>query len=144
MNKMLTDLLYRSFDDELSKDEQNLLDTALKDSPELSWEKQRILHTRKLLADQHGQKFSPQFADNVMRRIRTAKDVSRGQIDEFFTALVLSFRRIAIAGTAGAALILAANFITGGDISLDTALALEQITIEDALSFNDLISGVVK
>ena len=123
---------------------ETLLENALKNSPGLRREKEDVLQARKLLADQKGKKFSPQFADNVMRRIRTAKDESKEHLDEFFTSLVLSFRRIAIAGAAGAVLILAVNFITGGEISVETALALEQVTIEDALSFNDLIAGTIK
>ncbi len=144
MNKKLLKMLYRSFDGRLSKEEQSILVKALENSEELKQEKERIIKIRNDIAAQSDQKFQPNFADRVMRSIHSKQALQNGQIDEFFNSLVLSFGRIAIAGAAGAVLILAANFISGGEISLDTALALQHVTIEDALSINDIISGIVK
>ena len=144
MNKKLLELLYRSFDGELSKKEHTIIMNALESSEELKKEQERIIKIRKNIAVGLNQTFQPPFADKIMRTIRSQKEPQNRQIDEFFNALVLSFRKIAVAGALGALIILTTNFISGGEISLDTALALHNLNIEDAWSLNDLISGIVK
>jgi hypothetical protein len=127
MKKNLLKLLYRSFDDQLSLEEQAKLKDALSSSEEMRREK-----------------FAPFFADRVMQKIRDQKETSDQRVDDFLISLILSFRKIALTGAVIALLLLTTNFISGGGVSVDTALALQQMSIEDIWSLNDLISEIVQ
>lgn len=144
MEKKLQKLLYRSFDEPLSKEEQVKLKTALKSSEELLREKEKITWVHNAISAETGQKFSPFFADRIMRKIRMQKEDLAGKIDDFNISLILSFRKIALAGVVTVLLLLSTNFISQGGLSVDKAMALQQITIEDTWSLNTLISEVVK
>lgn len=144
MDKRILKLLYRSFDDPLSPDEQEQLNAALESSEELKNEKEQIMAARKVFQKSWKPKFEPFFADRVMAQIRNSKTVTTETVDEFVSALVLSFRKIAIAGTIAAILLLTNNFIAAGGISLDKSIALQQISIEDSWSFNRLIMETIK
>ncbi len=127
MNEMLLDLLYRSFDEELSKEEQIMLDKALASSLELNKEKDRIAEMRKAIAENAERSFKPFFSARVMQRIKADET----EQDDFFTSLVWTFRRFAIIGAITIILLLANSILVDKSISIDTALAMPQLTLED-------------
>lgn len=144
MNKKILKLLYKSFDADLSEKEKSLLENALNTSELLREEKLKIEKMRKTVSDSVEKSFSPFFAERVMQKIEEPKSNLNDTIDEYFNSLVLSFRRVALAGSVVVLVLLINNFITGGGISLDTALSLQQVSIEDVWSINDLLSEAVK
>jgi anti-sigma factor RsiW len=80
MNDDLRELLYRSFDSELSADEASTLDAGLKDSAELRTERDMIASMRGAVSRSVAQSFSMGFADRVMERILpSAQNVSRDE-----------------------------------------------------------------
>ena len=139
MDRKILELLYRSFDDKLNSEEQEVLNNALKDSPELQQEKERITLMRRTVSGSAEESFKPFFAERVMQRIKTQTSVKKETTEDFFNSLLWSFRRVAIAGVAAALILLAINFIEADSISVDSALSMPQLTLEDAWSLDDVI-----
>ncbi len=132
MNKKILNLLYRSFDTELTSDESAQLNQALARSEELRAEKERIEEMRLLVHTSGEKAFHPFFTEKVMSRIREQKQ-GRGREDAFFDALVGLFRPVVI----GAAILffglISYNIIKSGEISLESAFAEPQVTLEQAI-----------
>ena len=132
MDHKLLDLLYRSFDDQLTPEEQSQLEDALANSTTLQKEKERIAAMRKTVSESAVESFEPFFAERVMRQIHTEKG------EDFFASLLWAFRRIALAGAIAAILLLANNLSRGDDISLDSVLLMPQLTLEETWELDDL------
>ena len=81
MDKKIVELLYRSFDDELSQAEQQQLDQALLESKDLREEKTRIAQMRTAISDSGEKSFKPFFAEKVIRRIREAQQAQESFFD---------------------------------------------------------------
>lgn len=94
MTKKMIDLLLKSFDTDLTIEEQQRLDDALKASPELRIQKQELIRMRDLMGNSDF-RFRPHFSDRVMAGIRDLKK-KRSEMDPFFESLVLAFRPLAI------------------------------------------------
>jgi len=141
MDQKVLELLYRSFDRQLTPEEQHRLDEALTHSQPLQEEKERIAALRQTVAGSAAQSIEPFFAERVMQRIQ-AKGKSRTSAgDDFIGSLMWSFRRIALAGVIAVFLLLAGNIIQKGEISLNSMLAMPQLTIEDTLVLNNPLEG---
>lgn len=127
MNERILDLLYRSFDDELTKEEQRELAEALSSSLELREEKKRITEMRQRIADEAIRSFKPFFSARVLQRLK--EETVAGE--DFFESIVWAFRRIALAGAAALLLLIATNVLTERTVSLDSLLGMPQLTLED-------------
>ena len=126
----LKDLLRRSFDAELTTEEQHKLDDALKESEGLRMEKKSIENMRKLLASSTAS-FSAGFGDRVVESIEK-EERTDPQIVQFYSI----FKRIAITGAAAIiALLIAIYFIDGG-LSTEALIGISDYSPEVAeLSF---------
>jgi len=144
MNRKLQKLLYKSFDAELTKTEASLLNDTLKTSDLFRKEKEEIENLRKTVSNTAEKSFSPLFTGRVLQAIEKPENNFTDSFDEFFDSLLLSFRRISLAGAVVVLMLLANNFISADTISLDTALSLQQVSIEDVWSLNDLLTEAVK
>ncbi len=123
------DLLYRSFDEQLSAEEQRKLDEALAQSPGLRHEKQVLEIIRNKLHRQMGsQKFRPFFAERVMAEIR-----ARSRQEPFWESLVAVFRPVAIAAAIAMVAIIGYNLTQSKTISVTSALGEPEITMEQML-----------
>lgn len=132
MNRKIFELLYRSFDADLSSTEQQQLHQALAQSAELREEKERIENMRSLVHAAGEKTFHPFFADKVMSRIRGKK---RGLIreDAFFNALVGLFRPVVIGSAILLLGLISYNIIKSGDFSIESAFAEPQVTLEQVI-----------
>jgi len=128
MNSKILELLYRSFDEELNPNEQHQLEQALALSKELKKEKERIAKMRTLVSNSGEQTFHPFFAEKVMRRIREKQTQ-----ENFLDSLVHVFRPIAIAATISLIGLMTYNVFKSDDISLASAFAQPEVTLEHAL-----------
>ena len=137
-------LIRRSFDEQLSEEELISLNNALNSSIELKKEKENIIAIRAAASRQSGKRFSPFFADRVMQKIRSQREAINDKIYDFGTSLNFAFRRIAIAGAVVITLLLSGTFLSEGTFSIEKALGLQQVSIEDTWSLNNLISEAVK
>ena len=129
MNSKILELLFHSLDGELTREEQQKLDQALAKSKELREEKERITQMRKVISNSRSQGFHPFFAEKVMRGIREAKNAQ----ETFWDSLVYVFRPVAFAATILLITLISFNLIKSGNISVASAFAESEITLEQAL-----------
>jgi hypothetical protein len=138
MGENMLQLLYRSFDAQLSAEEQEQLDSALKKSAELRTEQERIAQMRRNIAEQNTASFKPFFADRVMQRIR--EKTTQTESDVLYDSMFRFFKPVMIAVIILIITITFYNIGSTKQFSLAGALAVPQVTIEDAydpsLTFN--------
>ncbi|MCJ7509069.1 MAG: hypothetical protein MUO85_10155 [candidate division Zixibacteria bacterium] len=132
MNKKILKLLYRSFDSQLTKQEQRQLDEALANSQTLREERERILSLRNDISSLAAGSFKPFFAERVMRRINRLDNMEQN-LYPFFESLWYLFRRVVIAGAAVAIILVSHNLWVSHDITLASAFGASQVTVEELL-----------
>jgi hypothetical protein len=132
MNEKVIDLLYRSFDDNLTPEENEELNKALAKSQELREEKDRIAAMRSVLSASGAKSFRPFFAERVMHAITSAAERRNG-LELFFESLQFSFRRVAVVGATAILILLAYNIMKSGHISVAGAFGMPQETLEEVL-----------
>ena len=128
------ELLYRSFDSELTQEEEKALKKALQSSPALRAEKKQLTALRQLVSAGAQRSFKPFFTARVVRRIHTAGK----QQNDFTETLLWAFRMVGAIAAVGVAVLLANNAITGKGLSPEALLALPQLTIEETLRIDIL------
>lgn len=119
----LTELLLRSFDDQLSKEEQKSLDEGLAISEELRSEKESIIKMRQLLSNTDF-KFDKGFADDVVENIMPAEK-------DFFIGFYNIFSRVALSGVAAIILFLVSIYFIDGSLNIETIQGIAEYTPGD-------------
>jgi hypothetical protein len=130
MNKKIRSLLYRSFDKNLSSRERQVLENALSQSEDLRGEKESILQLRQAIKKEKVSGFQPFFSERVLNRIQATLQ-AKGE-DSFFNSLLVVFRPLAIAAIILIIIISAYNITSSGQVSLEGALAVPEVTLNDA------------
>ena len=130
MDNTIKQLLYESFDRNLSNREQDVLDKALADSIELQSERTHIIEMREKLSNSNEQKFEPFFADRVMTKVRESHN--QNDSNEFFEGITLLFRPVAIAATVIIITLVSINLLKSNQASFEGALAVPEVTMSDA------------
>jgi len=125
------ELLYRSFDDSLTPEEQKQLDEALTHSKALREEKTRIVTMRKAVSGNAARSFKPYFAERVMQRIEKTRQEQTKQ-DPFFESLLAVFRPVAMGAAVLMIILLTYNMIKSDRLSLAGAFAEPEVTLEEA------------
>ncbi len=138
MKRSELDLLYRSFDSSLTPGERSRLDAALQRDQDLRVEYERLIRLRGLVEGQESPAFQAGFTDRVMDRLATesaAGPTSNSTAEatpDFQIALSLMFRRMAVAASIAAMLLLTYNLATTGSVSLTASFGLtEELYPED-------------
>jgi len=129
MDKEIIDLLYRSFDADLSPLEKKLLEEALSQSNELRSEKQIISSLREDLKGEKVTSFKPFFADRVLEKIHSLEQVDENE--QFFQSLFVLFRPITIAAAVLIIIIAGYNINSTGHFSFEGALGISEVTVDD-------------
>lgn len=140
MNHRLLELLYRSFDEDLSDAEHEELSQALAVSADLRTEKVRITTMRRLVKEDAAGSFQPFFSARVMHRIKAKKT----QVEDFFSSLVWSFRLIALVGALAALLLVAHNSLQSKSLTLDSILGMPQLSLAETWEFDLLAEEETK
>jgi hypothetical protein len=130
MAKKIIELLYRSFDDSLSDEEQNQLTRALSQSAELRKEREQILKLRGAFAGSHAHSFKPFFADRVMNQLKIAQS-HKNEAETFFNSLVAVFKPVAIAVAIILFSLLTYNLKQTKNYTLAGALGEKKIMLEE-------------
>ena len=130
MDEKIKILLYRSFDEDLNPDESKMLEKVLEKSEELQKEKEKITRLRVNINEGKASAFKPFFAERVLNRIQAS--VNSQEADTFFESLIVIFRPVAIAAVVLIISVAAYNIITSGQISIEGALAVPEVTLDDA------------
>lgn len=136
MDNKIKQLLYESFDRELSEQEKTILNVALADSEELQKEKETIIQMRDKLSNQAEQRFSGSFVNRVMSEIQKLSEQKENY--EFFENVYMLFRPVIIAATVLIIAMVSLNFLKSEQISLEGAIAVPDVTISDA--YNPVIN----
>ena len=138
MKRSELDLLYRSLDASLTPEEQSRLDAALRHDPGLRDEYERLVRLRSQVENQETPSFRSDFSQRVMERLAAesaARSVSYpgGEATlEFEDALSLMFRKVAVAASVAAVLLLTYNLATSESVSINTSFGLtEELYPED-------------
>ncbi|MFQ5650207.1 MAG: hypothetical protein ACE5IY_09730 [bacterium] len=137
MNERTLLLLYRSVDEELSRTEQEELLNALASSPELREEQKRLHQMRRLVQSQAVRSFKPFFSARVVHHIQAASQ----EVEDFWAALVWSFRLVAVSAGTLLVMLLANNLLEAKSLSIDSILALPQPTLEQTWALDTLEEG---
>jgi hypothetical protein len=132
MNQKMLELLYRSFDAELSTEEQQQLEQALASSKQLTREKEELTRLRTIVSDEAAQSFKPFFAARVMRRIRSVPERAKNG-DLFFESLITFFKPVAIAAMILLLVLFSYNMGKSKNFTLAGAFAEPEITLEEVL-----------
>ena len=132
MNDRILELLYRSFDEGLTGDEDRELRAALAASEYLRRERGRIEAMRKTISASGTDAFKPFFAERVMRKIAEIKE-SRNGIWTLQDWLSRLFRRVAIVGAGVAAGLVIFNLVQADAVSLAAAFGIVEVPIEEIL-----------
>lgn len=132
MNERILELLYRSFDEELTAGEGGQLREALAASEALRHEKDRIETMRKMVSASGRDTFKPFFAERVMGRVAGLREGSSGMctLQEWLSRV---FRRVAIVGAAVAAGLVLLNLVQADGVSLAAAFGISEVPIEEIL-----------
>lgn len=136
MNEHLKLLLLKSFDDDLSHNEQEELEKGLADNPDLRQEKEDIYLLRKTLRNQD-YSFQSGFSGKIMRKIEAGRVSSdQGTPDGFAIQLYKLFRWVAPIGTAAIVIIFLSLYFGEGPSAIKALIGLNDLTIEDAITLS--------
>jgi len=125
-------LLFRSFDDDLSASEKKKFEKELAASESLQQEYEALQDMRVILARQK-YAFRVGFKNRVLARIADEKK-PLFQKPEFNSSLYSMFKRVAITGVAAIVIILLSLYLSGETISLDTVTGKSIHSDEDLVS----------
>jgi len=138
MKRSELDLLYRSLDASLTPEEQSRLDAALRCDPGLRDEYERLVRLRSQVENQETPSFRAGFSQRVMERLAAESGAAPSSISEgetttdFEDALPLMFRKVAVAASVAAVLLLTYNLATSETVSITTSFGLtEELYPED-------------
>ena len=149
IDERILELLYRSFDDDLSGAEVAELEVALAVSEDLRREKEEIASMRKTVASSGAEGFGYMFAERVMKRIEAERvgSVERAGAAQraeqsaavkegapsLFESLLGAFRPVAMAGAIAVLALMVYNVVDNRDLSFAAALGISDTTLEEAL-----------
>ena len=114
----IKEILLKSFDEELTPQEQKLLDEALQNSEALRQEKLEFEQMRKMLGSQESS-FKSGFADRVMERLEEEPATPSKTVEMFSI-----FKRVAIVGIAAIIALLITIYYIDGSLTLDAVLGI--------------------
>ncbi len=132
MNKKLAELLYRSFDGELTKEEKVLFEKALRESAKLRQERDRIIQLRNKISGSAVSSFKPFFAERVANRMR--KILMNNPEQDFLGSLSHVFRRVVIGAAIVFTLLFSANLIEGKFHSFEKNVSNSEMSLDDVLA----------
>ncbi|MFC2161012.1 hypothetical protein ACFLRX_05100 [Acidobacteriota bacterium] len=132
-HKRILNLLYRSFDTDLSKKKKLRLEKALNESKDLKDEKELIHSRRQAIADSAEKTFRPYFSDRVMAQIAAIED-QKEPLESFYDALFYGFKRLAVVGALIMIVLLFFNVFQGHIISVEEIFFTSDLVMEEILN----------
>lgn len=130
MKKKLIQLLYRSFDENLSAKKKKQLETALAQSTDLKREKEQITVIRTAITSNAEKSFKPFFAEKVMKQVRYSRQPKQLS---FFDSLVYIFKPVAIASVVLIIIMFSYNLFVKDNASLVNAMSESEFTLVQVL-----------
>lgn len=133
MKSDLRELLYKSFDLELTPEERKKLQEALKEDLQLQAEQRKLGRLRKALASQKSAGGFPDVTDAVMKGIQGLQTDTGSEQNSIDRYLQSAFRPLLAAAIILIVLLSGINIVKTGEISLKAALSLQEASITEAL-----------
>ncbi len=133
MDKKILDLLYRSFENTLTPQERELLDSSLEQSEELRQEQAGIAAARQMITVNSRMSFNPFFAERVMRRIQNLREKPDPAYD-LFESLVYMFRRVAVACLIAVIILFSVQLFSKDNETSEINETISKMTLDDVLS----------
>jgi len=155
IDERILELLYRSFDDDLSGAELAELETALAASEDLRKQKEEIASMRKTVSESGAEGFGYMFTERVMRRIEAERagameragatksaasakvtgrpDAVKEAAPSLFDSLSRAFRPVAMAGAVAVLALMVYNIVDNREVSFSAALGVPETTLEETL-----------
>jgi hypothetical protein len=127
------ELLYASFDRELTAAEQKELQEGLRD-PVLKAEEEELKKMRALLGNTSWD-FGEGFAERVMERLAREKEGGKVVAMEASGQFLSLFRKIAAASIAAIIILLFTIYMTSGSLSKETVLGVDNFSEENLISY---------
>lgn len=127
-NKKLYDLLNRSFHDELSDAEQDILEDALRTNKELKHEQRSLVALQSLLTTQDF-RFKPFFSGRLMNKIESLKETN-----SFFYGLNYAFMRISMPTMLALCIWIFVFWTVEGSLSIDNFLGVANLSYDELVS----------
>ena len=126
MDEHLHNLLLKSFDSDLTSEENDMLEKALDASEELRSEKTQLQNMRIILHDKASKSFRPGFEERVMARIKTT-------IEEDLTSMLFRiFRPVAVAAIMLIILLASFNIVSTEEYSVTGVFVISDASLDDA------------
>jgi hypothetical protein len=129
MRESIRELLYRSFDAELTEEERVLLERALSESPELCAERNQISALREALSRTAAASFSLGFAERVLERL-PSPEPRRSDAELVMLSMRRMFRWVAAVGVPACVILLVWNLRTRTPERADSADILWETPVE--------------
>lgn len=123
-------LLYRSFDETLTAEEQQRLERALEQSPELRQQKEHLLSLRSEISEVRFPAGKPFLAERILRRISATAEIERIE-ERFWEILFHTFQRVAI--VAAIALVVLTCFHL---LQSDAVSSTDDVVLEDIIEYD--------
>lgn len=131
MKQKIRKLLYRSFEEPLSIEDEKRLNDALSASDALRLEKESLTRLRKSVAAGKTQHFKPFFAEKVMHQIKSREQESVQE--RFFESLLRAFKPAIVVATVLVIMLLSYNLIKSDRVSIASAFAQPEVSLDQAL-----------
>ena len=129
----LRELLYASFDRELTAAERKTLEEGLRD-PALKAEEEELKKMRALLGSTSWA-FGDGFTERVMGRLVREKEEGKVVAMETGGQFFSLFRKIAAASIAAILILLFSIYMTSGSLSKETVLGVDSFSEENLISY---------
>jgi len=132
MNEKIIDLLIRSFDEKLSKEEKQKLSQKLEKSEELRQEKIRLEKMRTGIFESRSESFKPFFAEKVMKKIEAIQkpNAELNGLERLYNYI---FRRVAIIGVGVIFILLLYNIIQTDHVTMAALFGIPEVTYEEII-----------
>ena len=137
--KKMLNLINKEFDGQLTPKEKNILEKSLAESEVLRNEREEIFKIRRRVFESGQAEFGPGFEDQVMQKIMESPAYING-VDAFIDSLITSFRKIAFTSALIVLALMIYNVSITGKISLESALGIPQVSVEDVLDPANLLA----
>lgn len=127
------ELLYASFDRELTPNEEKMLADYLRD-PVLKEEEKELRETRDLLGETSWH-FREGFSSRVMERLAKEQEAAKVVEMEPSGQFLSLFRKMALAGVAVIAVLLLSIYLTSGSINKETVFGVDSFSEDNLVSY---------
>lgn len=124
------DLLLRSLDATLLPEETTMLEEALRSSPELRTEKERLLEMRSSISAKH-YSFKPNFSSRVMDRLEAEKHPVVPLTPVSDNSLYKVFVRVAMTAAAAIIILILSIYFTEGKVDMNSLTGIENFSNSD-------------